>query len=120
MSGYDQVTKVTKLPKQMQSEARYVNHGYAACINQGSWFFFDSLLPALAFGRAARMSAQCSSYTVVEAAHEARSDEAEGKDRRVLHVTDRSLDRADNEREQLRRWADGVDPASAHWRGTAT
>lgn len=120
MSDYDGIVRVKRLPRRLQSDAAYVHHGYAVNISEGGWFFFDSLLPALAFGRAARMSAQCNSYTVLEAAHEARFDEAKGEDRRVLHVTERSFQRADNEKEQLHRWVDGVDPASSHWRGGPT
>jgi hypothetical protein len=114
---YDDVVAVDGLPGEWTSDGAVVRRGYAAQIGDGLWFFFESLLPALAFGRAARMSYQCSQYAVFEAAHEVRFDLGRRKDVRTLYVVTKNLDRGSGEREQLQRWADGVNPRSAHWSG---
>jgi hypothetical protein len=116
---YEDVVEVDRLPRQVTSDGLGVRHGYAARIGEGLWFFFDALLPALAFGRAARMSVQCSSYDVWRAADQVRYHPGRG-DVRTLYVTGATLDRAPGEKEQLQRWADGIDPTSAHWHGPTT
>jgi len=116
---YDDVLDVDQLPRQATSDRLGVRHGYAAHIGAGLWFFFDALLPALAFGRAARMSVQCSSYDVRRAADQVRHHAGRG-DVRTLYVTGANLDRAPGEKQQLQRWADGIDPTSAYWHGPTT
>lgn len=114
---YDAVVTVERRPRRVSEDAVITRHGYAVEISSDQWFFFDSLLPALAFGRAARMSYQCTSYGVVKAAHRVEFDPERGVDVRTLYVIYQTLDRGPDEKQQLRRWADGVDPKSASWTG---
>ncbi|GAA2636736.1 hypothetical protein GCM10010399_82250 [Dactylosporangium fulvum] len=52
-------------------EDRIVRRGYGVGFGpNGHWYFFEDIAPALAFGRAARMSLECSGYGVFQAAHE--------------------------------------------------
>jgi hypothetical protein len=116
LPDYEDVVTVSRLPRQTTSDGLFIRHGYAAEIGPDLWFFFDSVLPALAFGRAARMSYQCALYGVVRAAHEVRYRPGHS-DVRTLYVIHRRLDRVPGEKEQLKRWVNGIDPTSAHWRG---
>ncbi|MEU1752664.1 hypothetical protein ABZ436_08435 [Micromonospora matsumotoense] len=50
----------------MPTDDRRVLRGYA--VGFGQWFFFPALEPAIAFGRAAHMSIDCTGYGVYEAA----------------------------------------------------
>ncbi len=60
----------TKLPDAVEQEDHIVRRGYA--VGVGSWFFFTAIEPAVAFGRAARMSYECRAYAVHDAAYETR------------------------------------------------
>jgi hypothetical protein len=116
---YDEVVSATTLPVAQRTDSRVVSHGYAVQLEPGPWFWFSDLPPALVFGRAARMSAQCSGYGVHHAAHEIRSVPSKGTDRRTLYVIGGNLDRQAGEKEQLQLWVDGVDDRSSHWQGAA-
>ncbi|BCJ65070.1 hypothetical protein [Polymorphospora rubra] len=104
-----------ELPRQSNREDRIITHGYA--VGFGQWFFFDALEPALAFGRAARMSTDCRGYGVYRAAHETVFCDEHQADERVLHLTGVSLDRKPDEVEPLKRFVQAVkeNPWSAHW-----
>ena len=73
--------------------------------------------PALAFGRAARMSLDCSAYGVYEAAQEILFCDRHDEDEVVLLVTGDRVDRKDGEVALLRRFVQSVEehPTSAHW-----
>ncbi|WP_047892805.1 hypothetical protein [Micromonospora sp. RV43] len=105
-----------RLPRQVSTDDRRVLHGYA--VGFGQWFFFPALEPAITFGRAARMSIDCTGYGVYEAAWEVRFCPDHGTDERVLHLTGVSLDRQPGEVEILERFVQGVkdNPESALWR----
>lgn len=55
--GYHLVVTVPKLPEQVEAEDRRVRHGYSVRLAD-RWFWFPALEPAVAFGRAGRMSGQ--------------------------------------------------------------
>ncbi|MGI5292870.1 hypothetical protein ACQEVF_57500 [Nonomuraea polychroma] len=103
------------LPQPFRRDDHTVSRGYA--VGFGHWFFFDAIEPAIAFGRAARMSLDCHGYGVYEAAHEVMFCRHHGTDERVLLVTGDNLDRRDDEVELLTRFVQGVreHPWSAHW-----
>src|SRR5690349_10522192 len=97
---YDEVVSATTLPVEQRTDSCVVSHGYAVEIEPGPWFWFSDLPPALVFGRAARMSAQCSGYGVHRAASQTRFMPGTGTDRRTLHVVQGNLDRQAGEKEQ--------------------
>lgn len=93
-----------------------VRRGYA--VGFGEWFFFDAKEPAVAFGRAARMSLDCHGYGVYEAAHETVCCDEHG-DERILHINlNVNYDRTGDEVDHLKRFVQAVKehPWSAHWR----
>lgn len=115
--GYFAAVTVDALPRRVYRDHLHIAHGYAAGI--GAWYFFPALEPALAFGRAARMSVDCSGYGVYAAALEVAHCLAHG-DERVLLVTGMfgvSLDRRPGEADHLARFAESVrqHPDSSHW-----
>jgi hypothetical protein len=79
--------------------------------------FFGALEPAIAFGRAARMSMNCGSYQVRRAACETRHCLEHGLDEIALHLVGPNLDRQDDEVEILKRFVQSVKehPWSSHW-----
>jgi len=105
------------LPRRLSREDHIVRHGYG--VGFGRWFFFEALEPALAFGRAARMSVDCQGYGVYAAAHEILFCDRHNADERVLLLTGDNLDRRDDEVEILKRFVQGVKehPWSSHWYG---
>lgn len=105
---------VESVPQESCTDYRMVSHGYAVGI--GKWYFFDALEPAIAFGRAARMSLDCYGYGVYEAAHETQCCPEHG-DEFALHLIRGALDRKPDEARVIRRFAQGVEenPYSAYW-----
>ncbi|MBB6347222.1 hypothetical protein FHU36_003767 [Nonomuraea muscovyensis] len=105
------------LPRELFRDDHIVRRGYG--VEFGQWFFFGALEPAIAFGRAARMSLDCHAYGVYRAAHETLFCQIHRRDERVLLLTGDSLDRRDGEVEVLKRFVQGVKehPWSSHWQG---
>lgn len=112
---YRAAVEVDALPQELHRDDHVVHHGYAVGI--GQWFFFPAIEPALAFGRAARMSLDCPAYGVHKAAREILFCERHGEDEVVLLLTGDRVDRKDGEVQLLRRFVQGVEehPKSAHW-----
>jgi hypothetical protein len=114
---YFAVARCDVLPRAVRREDHVIVRGYA--VGFGQWFFFDALEPAVAFGRAARMSYDCRGYGVYEAAQELQFCDIHDKDEIVLlvNVAGGNLDRTDDEVETLKRFVQGVKehPWSAHW-----
>lgn len=105
------------LPRRLTRDDHVIRPGFG--VGFGHWFFFDALEPALAFGRAARMSADCHGYGVYAAAVEIMFCGRHRTDERVLLLTGDNLERRDDEVEALKRFVQGVKehPWSSHWRG---
>ncbi|MEU2639685.1 hypothetical protein ABZ591_35035, partial [Micromonospora fulviviridis] len=85
--------KLDALPRAVHRDDHVIRRGYA--VGFGQWFFFDALPPAIAFGRAARMSTDCTGYGVYEAAQQLRFCDHHEVDEMVLLLTGTSLDRKD-------------------------
>ena len=79
------LARVDALPRELHRDDHVVRRGYA--VEFGQWFFFPAIEPALAFGRAARMSLDCSAYGVSEAAQEIQFCDRHDEDEVVLLVT---------------------------------
>jgi hypothetical protein len=113
---------VSLLPRQLHREDHSVSRGYA--VGFGQWFFFPALEPAVAFGRAARMSDDCRGYGVYEAARELMFCDRHDADELVLLVDlHAEVDRGDHELElrMLKRFVQSIKehPWSAHWQEPA-
>jgi hypothetical protein len=93
-----------------------ITRGWA--VGFGQWFFFPDLAPAIAFGRAARMSRDCHSYGVFEAAREGVWCQRDGSDETVLLIG-AGVDQHDDDLQlrMLKRFVQGVKEYawSAHW-----
>lgn len=115
LGQYFAAPHVDRLPAESYSDYRIVRRGYAVGI--GTWFFFDAFEPAIAFGRAARMSIDCSGYGVYRATHEQLCCLEHHRDESVLHIAGLGLDRKDGEAESLKRFTQAVkeNPHSARW-----
>jgi hypothetical protein len=115
--GYFAAVACDLLPQPMTREEHVIRRGYA--VGFGQWFFFTAKEPAVAFGRAARMSLDCRGYGVYEAAHEVLYCRLHHGDERVLLVSIAVEVRGsdDEEVEALKRFVQGVKehPWSAHW-----
>lgn len=113
--GYHAAVSCDPLPREVRRDDHRITRGYA--VGVGQWFFFPGIEPALAFGRAARMSFDCSAYGVYEAAHELQFCYRHNVDERVLLLAGDNLDRKPGEVEHLKRFVQGVKeaPWSAHW-----
>ena len=113
--GYLAAVRVDELPRPMRREDHRVLHGYA--VGFGQWFFFEDIAPAVAFGRAARMSFECSGYGVFAAAHDLMFCDQHRVDERVLLITGDNVDREPDEVEHLKRFVQGVKehPWSSSW-----
>lgn len=103
------------LPRAVNREGHVVTLGWAAGF--GQWLFFEALEPALACGRAARMSMDCRGYGVYEAAHEQLFCTLHHQDERVLLVAERVVHSEAEEVEILKRFVQGVKehPWSSYW-----
>ncbi|MFL5913719.1 MAG: hypothetical protein ACJ768_24545 [Gaiellaceae bacterium] len=119
---YEDITLVDKLPRKTSREDCSVTHGYAVGANgtggrlAQTWFFFHHLEPALAFGRAARVSTAVSGYGVYAAARKVKFSDAKGADEVFLYLIGETLDRRPDENAYLTRWVRGVKPGRAGWR----
>lgn len=103
------------LPREVRRDGHIVQHGYT--VGFGEWMFFPAIEPAVAFGRAARMSLDCHGWGVYEAAQERRYCDRHGQDEAVMLVLiGKELDR-DAELEQMKRFVQSVKehPWSSHW-----
>lgn len=112
VGGYLAAVGVGVLPMECLRDNRIVRHGYAVGI--GQWHFFDDFEPAYVFGRAARMSLDCSGWGVRRAAHVTQHCLLHAQDERVLLVAESVRERADDA-DAISRFAQGVYPASAYW-----
>ncbi|MFE6510293.1 hypothetical protein ACFVBP_21685 [Nocardioides sp. NPDC057764] len=118
LGTYYAVVKVDNLPSGSDLDDRYVRRGFAVNIQTGApWLFFTALPPAMAFGRAARMSADCGGYSVVEAAFERQFCDEHGDDEIALLVGRGGLDRREDEVHQLKLFVQAVkeNDWSSHW-----
>ena len=82
--------------------------------------FFEALEPAFIYGRAARMSYQCSGYSIHQATHELVFNRATHRDQeRIYYNNQRDFAEADaaTEAKLVRRFADRLDHTSSHWPG---
>lgn len=116
-TNYYAVIRCSELPNERAREDHVIKRG--AAVGFGRWFFFTAKEPALAFGRAARMSLDCTDgYGVYAAAHEIRFCDLHRKDEFVLLVSGANLDRRPDEVEDLKRFVQGVKehPWSSMWR----
>jgi hypothetical protein len=120
--NYDHVHRTRgQLPAARHSDSHTVARGYA--VGMGGrvpqiWVFFDHLEPAVAFGRAGRMSGtDITSYGVYAAARELRYDDGLSRDIATLHI-DLAADHRDHQAERpvLERWLTGISPGSAYFR----
>ena len=109
--AYLAAVRAEKFPSEYYSDDRIVRHGYGVGI--GQWYFFDDFEPAFVFGRAARMSFDCSGWGVYRAAHVTQHCLRHG-DERVLLVAESVQDRRE-EADVLKRFAQGLHPESAYW-----
>jgi hypothetical protein len=114
---YHAAVAIDTLPQELRRDDHVIRRGYA--VGFGQWFFFDDVEPAVAFGRAARMSLDCSGYGLYPAAHELRFCDRHQTDERVLLVYMRGTGQVDEEIEILKRFVQGVKehPWSSHWLG---
>lgn len=117
-TNYYAVVKCSDLPRKRHREDHVIRRG--AAVGFGRWFFFTAREPALAFGRAARMSLDCTSgYGVYAAAQEIKFCERHHKDEFVLLVDIEGghLDRQDDEVDDLKRFVQAVkeNPWSSMW-----
>ena len=118
LPNYHHVHQVDELPTAQRADDQIIVHGYVVELSgriDRCVVFFQDLEPALAFGRAGRMSSgDITSYGVYAAARELRYEEHRG-DITTLHVTGTNLDRKPGEAAALQRWVAGVDPKSSHF-----
>ncbi|MFG1826718.1 hypothetical protein ACGFIJ_29920 [Microbispora bryophytorum] len=119
LPNYDHFHKVDALPRARRADSRTTLRGYAVGMGGSlpqTWVFFEHLEPALAFGRAGRMSCHdIRSYGVYEAARETRYDRTLKRDVHTLFLAGSSLDRQDDEAQDLQRWLQGCVPGSAYF-----
>lgn len=103
------------LPSPLHREGHVITRGWAAGF--GQWLFFEALEPALACGRAARMSTDCRGYGIREAAHELMFCTIHAQDERVLLLGKHVQPEEPEEVELLKRFVLGVKehPWSSHW-----
>ena len=118
--GFDHIHEMgDKRPEPGQKDGRVVIKGFVTHIfgAYGSvCTFFSHLEPALAFGRAARMSKETEGFGVHDAYLETELDprlqrevRSLTSDRDPIHVS------RDDEHEILLRWVDGCQPDSHHY-----
>ncbi|BBA99247.1 hypothetical protein RVR_5786 [Actinacidiphila reveromycinica] len=108
---------VDRLPAEMHSDGRIVEHGYSVHLGGFPRFFFTAIEPALTFGRAARMSRNVHDYAVVAAAEVRQYCPAHGDE--VVHVATGAppLDRQPGEQAVFARFAANVRADSSSWHG---
>jgi hypothetical protein len=103
------------LPQEVHRDGHIVCHGYA--VGFGEWMFFPAIEPAVAFGRAARMSLDCHGWGVYEAAQERCYCERHHQDEVVLLILISKEFDQDAEVDQMKRFVQSVKehPWSSHW-----
>lgn len=116
---YFAVVKCAELPRARRRDVHVVRRGVA--VGFGRWFFFTDRAPALAFGRAARMSLDCTrGYGAYAAAQEIKFCDRHQTDEFLLlvDIAGGNLDRQADEVEDLKRFVQGVkeSPWSSMWR----
>lgn len=113
--GFFALNRTANVPNETHSDTHIVEHGYA--VDFVPWMFFWTIEPAIAFGRAARMSPDCSRYGVFRAALERQHCPEHHADEIALYVAGPNLDRRDDEVEILKRFVQSVKehPWSSHW-----
>lgn len=111
MLRYDKAEAVDELPRQRNDGTVTVRHRYVVDLDD-TWYAFVHLPPALAFGRAGRMSTDVRVYGVFRGAVVGRGEESH-----IEYLPHERLDRREDERERLTEWLDGVRPERAHWYG---
>ncbi|WP_327421133.1 hypothetical protein OG763_09775 [Streptomyces sp. NBC_01230] len=116
---YDHVHIVETVPAPQDIDGHVIIHGYSVGMSGPElpqlWIFFEYLEPAIACGRAARMSADIKGYGVYRAAREQAIDWDAERKVVTLHLVGPSLDRTVGEADILRRWLEGVVPGSAYF-----
>jgi hypothetical protein len=114
---YFAVVECLDLPSERYDPDHVIRRG--AAVEIGRWFFFTAREPALAFGRAARMSLDCHSYGVYTAARESKYCERHDIDEIVLLVNTAkgNIDRKSDEADDLERFVQAVRewPDSSSW-----
>jgi hypothetical protein len=117
--NYQHVHRAEVLPRASGGATHRIIRGYAVLVGgalPASWFFFDYLEPALVFGRAAGMSWETSEFELFEAARELRENPGTGQALVTLHVLLSGDPRlGHDEADVFRRWAQNVDPRTAHY-----
>ncbi|MDF3144159.1 MULTISPECIES: hypothetical protein [unclassified Streptomyces] len=118
---YDHIKTVDSLPRQIFRDERVVRRGYAVGLTVAglgqTWFFFHHRPPAVAFGRAARMSITVSGWGVYNAATEVKYDRVARRDIHTLHIHPGTTwgGSAQPSDEDLPEWVAGCNPASSSW-----
>jgi hypothetical protein len=113
--NYHEILRIEDIfPRRKHQHGWVIDHGYAVQHDDGEWFYFLAIEPALAYGRAGRMSVDISSYGVHKAAREIRWDERRGIDILRLHVGE-NIDRGPDEMNHLHAWVKGINAKSSHW-----
>lgn len=109
------VHRVPTLPPEGRGGHQSVTHGWATALVRGpdggaDWTFFADLEPAVAFGRAARMSADVTDWRLHQAARFNRA--VDGRGENALFVADAWAGVQDSDRQAavLHRWLSGCNP----------
>lgn len=84
IGGYYAAVDCAALPSAVSRDDKVVARGYV--VGNGQWWFFNAFAPAVAFGRASRMSAEVSGYGVFAAARETSFCPMHGEEERILHI----------------------------------
>lgn len=117
---YDHIRQADTLPRPKADGAWTRERGYAVELSDNDWRFFAALEPAYTYGRAGRMSAQASSWSIREAVSEVQLDPTSGREVRTLHLLF-GADHAHRSTESGRRLlADFVAGATATGAGAGT
>ncbi|SFW11445.1 hypothetical protein [Amycolatopsis australiensis] len=120
LGRYLAAPKCDELPREVFRDDHTITRGWA--VGFGEWFFFTAPEPAVTFGRAARMSADCHGYGVYEAARELQFCDIHEVDEWVLlvDIAGGQVDRHDEELQLrlMKGFVQGAkeNPWSAHWK----
>ncbi|MFC5253563.1 hypothetical protein [Streptomyces nigrescens] len=118
---YDRIKTVDTLPRQTTRDERVVRRGYAVGLTiQGlgqTWFFFHHRPPAVAFGRAARMSITATGWGVYNAANEVRYNPEKHRDIHTLYIQPGTEwgGSAQPSDDDLPEWVAGCNPTQSLW-----
>lgn len=120
-SQYHHLKETQKLPRATRRDDRVVSRGYAVGLSivglEQTWFFFEHKPPAVAFGRAARMSATVTGWGVYNAAQEISFCSTSMRDVLTLHIQPGndwggSAQLSDDD---LEKWVAGCNPQLSYW-----